>query len=196
MEIVFAAIIGAVATLATTLLSYWLKVKHDRLNKHRMLKDHIDQNSNVYTALEYTIEKLNCDRVHVFEFHNGDTYYSGGSQQKFSSTYEVVRDGVSSECVRLQNLRISSFNTLIKDVIDKDIFVCPNINEIKSGTEREHLEKQGVQSVYSFPIKTLTGKIVGILSVDYVFSKKELTDRELAFLKNQSVIISGYVCCN
>ena len=41
MEIVFAAIIGAVATLAATLLSYWLKVRHDRLNKHRMLKDHV-----------------------------------------------------------------------------------------------------------------------------------------------------------
>ena len=196
MEIIWAALIGAGATLAATILSYYFKIKHDHSCKHKLLKDHVNQNDNVYTALDFTMKKLSCDRVHVFEFHNGDTYYSGGSQQKFSSTYEVVRDGVSSECTRLQNLRISNFNILVKDVIHDDIFACEDISTIKSGTEREHLKKQGVKSVYSFPIKTLTGKVVGILSVDYVLTSRTLTREELSFLKNQSVIISGYVCSN
>ena len=196
MEIIWAALIGGGATLATTVLSYYFKVKHDNSCKHRLLKDHVDQNANVYTALDFTMAQLNCDRVHVFEFHNGDTYYSGGSQQKFSSTYEVVKEGISSECTRLQNLRVSSFNTLVKDVINDDIFVCPDASQIKSGAEKEHLKAQGVKSVYSFPIKTLTGKVVGILSVDYVSNDKKLSENQLKFLKNQSVIIGGYVCSN
>jgi hypothetical protein len=196
MEIIWAALIGGGATLAATILSYYFKAKHDYNHKHQLLKDHVDQNANVYTALEFTMKELGCDRVHVFEFHNGDTYYSGGSQQKFSSTYEVVRDGISSECTRLQNLRISNFNTLVKDVINDDIFACSDIEKIKSGTERNHLKRQGVKSVYSFPVKTLTGKVVGILSIDYVSNFKNLDEKSLKFLKNQSVIISGYVCSN
>ena len=196
MEVVWAALIGGGATLAATVLSYYFKIKHDYSCKHKLLKDHVDQNANVYAALDYTMAELSSDRAHVFEFHNGDTYYSGGSQQKFSSTYEVVREGISSECVRLQNLRVSNFNILVKDVINDDIFVCPSVSEIRSGTEKEHLKGQGVKSVYSFPIKTLTGKVVGILSVDYVSNAKKLSDSELRFLKNQSIIIGGYVCCN
>jgi hypothetical protein len=196
MEMVLAAIIGGVATLAATALSYYFKVKYDRDSKHKLLKCHVDQNANVYTALDFTLKELGADRVHIFEFHNGDTYYSGSSQQKFSSTYEVVKNGISSECTNLQNLRISSFNTLIKDVIEKDKFLCPDVDRISPGPSKEHLEKQGVKSVYFFAIKTLTGKNIGILSVDYVFKVKSLNEKELKMLKNQSVIMGGYLCQN
>ena len=47
MEVVWAALIGGGATLAATVLSYYFKVKHDYSCKHKLLKDHVDQNANV-----------------------------------------------------------------------------------------------------------------------------------------------------
>lgn len=193
MDIFIAAVIGAGATLGATILSYWLKINHEKSNKHLLLKDHVDQNENIYEALDCVVEKFKCDRAHIFEFHNGDTYYSGSSQQKFSSTYEVVGDGISSEGSVLQNLRISSFNTLIKDVINHGCFMCEDINDIETEAEKCHLKRQGVKSVYSFSIKTLTGKIIGVFSIDYVLSRKKMKEEDIVFLKNQAKILSGYL---
>jgi len=196
MEIILAAIIGAAATLSAAIITSYFKIKLSTKSKSQLLRSHVDQNANVYAALEYTMERLSCDRVHVFEFHNGETYYSGSSQQKFSNTYEVVRDGISSECTKLQNLRISNFNILVKDTIKEEMFLCEDVSKIHSCTEREHLKNQGVKSVYSFPIKTLTGKPIGIFSVDYVAQIKKLTEDQIKFLQNQSTIIGGYISAN
>ena len=194
MEVIWAALIGAGATVAATIMSFYYKNKNECLHKSELLKNHVDQNANVYALLDYTMEKIGCDRVHVFEFHNGDTYYSGSSQQKFSSTYEEVQNGVSSEAMNLQNLRISTFNTLIKDVIKNECFLCESIESVSSQTERAHLQRQGVKSVYSFSITTLTGKIIGIFSIDFVQSQRSLTEGDKSFLLNQALILSGYLC--
>lgn len=194
MEIILAAIIGAVATLSAAIVSVYFKARINLKCKNKLLTNHVDQNANVYTALDSIMSEINCDRVHVFEFHNGDSYYSGSSQQKFSSTYEVVRQGISSECIKLQNLRVSNFNVLVKDVVKEDMFICDDVDKIDSCTEKDHLISQGVKSVYSFPIKTLTGQPIGILSVDFVANKNKITPEVINFLKNQSSIISGYIC--
>lgn len=196
MEIILAALIGAAATLSATLISIYFKNKSNLKCKNELLKTHVDQNANVYTALEYTMEQLNCDRINIFEFHNGDTYYSGSSQQKFSNTYELTKEGISSESTKLQNLRISNFNTLVKEVIKNDMFVCKNINIIDSCTEKEFLKGQGVKSIYSFCIKTLTGKSIGIFSVSYVSNPTQLDEKQIKFLENQAMIIGGYISMN
>ena len=108
LAVIFASIISAVGTIAAV----WIKNKFD-YKKKNTLESATVSGINIYKALEYIQSQTNCARAYVFEFHNGDTYYSGGSQQKFSSTYEVVREGISSECVKLQNLRVSNFNILV-----------------------------------------------------------------------------------
>ena len=80
MDIIIAATIGAAATVGAVILKTYLE---SRIEKGK-LRRHTVQNEDVYRALEYTRGKLDCDRVVVYEFHNGDVYYSGSSQQKFS----------------------------------------------------------------------------------------------------------------
>ena len=106
MEIIIASVIAALASVFGILV----KAKIDKSHKSCKLTKHTIQNEDVYKALEYTLKELEADRVVVYEFHNGDVYYSGSSQQKFSNTYEVLSEGVSSEIKNQQNLRVSSFN--------------------------------------------------------------------------------------
>lgn len=189
MEIIIASLIAGIATV----LAAALKGAFSGQKKACKLVKHTIQNEDVYRALEYILDNLNADRVVVYEFHNGDIYYSGSSQQKFSNTYEVLSEGVSSELKNQQNLRVSSFNRFIKPLIDNDEYSFGEISNIDNVGIKEFFEDQGTKSTFCVPIKLLTGKIIGILGVDFVKGTKVLDDKEKKFSKNQATIIAGYL---
>ena len=189
MDIIIAATIGAAATIAAVILKAYLGsfLEKGKLQKHTI------QNEDVYRALEYSRNKIECDRVVVYEFHNGDVYYSGSSQQKFSNTYEVLSEGVSSELKNQQNLRVSSFNRFIKPLVDEDEYGFWDIDQVEDIVTKTFFEDQGTKSTYCVPIQLLTGKIIGILGIDYVKGGKKLNAQQKNFIKNQSCIIAGYL---
>jgi len=189
MDIIIAATIGAAATIAAVILKAYLGscLEKGKLQKHTV------QNEDVYRALEYSRNKIECDRVVVYEFHNGDVYYSGSSQQKFSNTYEVLSEGVSSELKNQQNLRVSSFNRFIKPLVDEDEYGFWDIDQVEDIVTKTFFEDQGTKSTYCVPIQLLTGKIIGILGIDYVKGGKKLNNQQKNFIKNQSCIIAGYL---
>ena len=189
MEIIIAGIIGAAATILTALI----KTKLDCKLEKGKLRRHTAQNEDVYRALEYTLEHLMTDRVVVYEFHNGDIYYSGSSQQKFSNTYELVGDGISSELKHQQNLRVSSFNRFVKPLVDNDHYEFDKLEEVNDAVIRNFFADQGTHSTYCVPIKLLTGKIIGILGVDFVRRNQKITKEQKKFIKNQATIIAGYL---
>ena len=189
MDIIIAATIGAAATITAVVLKAYLGsfLEKGKLQKHTI------QNEDVYRALEYSRNKIECDRVVVYEFHNGDVYYSGSSQQKFSNTYEVLSEGVSSELKNQQNLRVSSFNRFIKPLVDEDEYGFWDIDQVEDIVTKTFFEDQGTKSTYCVPIQLLTGKIIGILGIDYVKGGKKLSSQQKNFIKNQSCIIAGYL---
>jgi len=186
MELV-AAIIGAISTLFGVYLTHKLRVSKDPLPKD------IDRNDNIYTALSYLIEETEADRCYVYEFHNGDYYYSGNSQQKFSNTYEIVEEGISSESEREQNLRVSSYNFFIKQLINEGGVCYANTEKIPDPLFKERMHNKGIVSISCVPIKLLNGKIIGILGVDYVKHKNKCDETMFQLLRNQARIISGYL---
>jgi hypothetical protein len=189
MDIIIAGSIGAAATLIATLLKLRWSCK---LEKNK-LKKHTVQNEDVYRALQYTLDYLSTDRVVVYEFHNGDIYYSGSSQQKFSNTYELVGDGISSELKHQQNLRVSSFNRFVKPLVDNDYYEFKSLDDVEDVVIRNFFADQGTYSTYCVPIKLLSGKIIGILGVDFVRREKNIPDDHKRFIKNQATIIAGYL---
>ena len=193
MEIIWASIISAGATLSATFVSIWLRQRYERKHKEKnILHEHSKRNKNVYTALKYLMEELSGDRVYVYEFHNGDIYYSGGSQQKFSCTYEDVKEGISSEAHRSQNFRVSNFHYFVERLIGEKGFCCASLEAIEDVTFKHMLQDRGVKSFYAAPIKTLEGKIIGLLGIDFV--KEEKRDCvDLDVLRHQARIICGYL---
>ena len=195
-------ILTATLTSAGTLGAVWLRHKLTCKNHCKILEKEMKQNANVYTALEYVLDETKADRAYVFEFHNGEHYFSGRGQQKFSCTYEVVQRGISSEASRSQNYRVSNFHHYINSLIEDEKFMHENINNIEDYSFLKLLEQKGVSSIYNIPLKTLNGKIIGFIGVDYVKefcpagkigfnqpNQPTLPD----FLKQQARIIAGYL---
>ena len=186
MELI-AAIIGAISTLVGVFLTHKLRAQKDPLPKD------IDRNDNIYTALSYLITETEADRCYVYEFHNGDYYYSGNSQQKFSNTYEIVEEGISCEAAQEQNLRVSNYNFFIKELIENGGLCYSNTEKIPDPLFKEKMHNNGIQSISCVPIKLLNGKIIGILGIDYVKHKVNCDAEMFNLLKNQARIISGYL---
>jgi hypothetical protein len=98
------SVLTGVVSAATAVFGMYLKMRYDEKKSKEFSYDP-RLHSNVISALEYTMQKTEADRVYVLEFHNGEHYFSGRSQQKLSCTYEVVSEGISCESQTIQNLK-------------------------------------------------------------------------------------------
>lgn len=187
------SVLTGVVSAATAVLGMWLKIK---LDEKKSKQFHYDPNlhSNVVSALEYVMSETEADRVNVLEFHNGEHYFSGRSQQKLSCTYEVVSEGISTESQKLQNIRISNFHSMIKDIAQGYTFVCEDTSEYNEDIAfKSFLESKGVKSIFVRPIKTLNGKILGVIALEYVKEQRLWTGDAEDFIKKQARVISGYL---
>lgn len=192
-SIIFASIITAVATLCSVFIGKKCMPSNKPLCP--VTKD-TNQSANVYSALDYILEEMKADRAYVLEFHNGGSYYSGRGQQKFSCTHEVVEEGVSAECEFSQNHRVSNYHHYIHQMINEGKYFFQDIEDVSDRTFYQMIHKKGIQSIYNVPIKTLNGKIVGILGVDYVknpMPEKEEADESHSFMRRQARTVSGYL---
>lgn len=207
----FATILGAIITGAATITSVWFAhcyVKKTLNTRRNPVADDAAQSANVYTALQHILSKMGGDRAYVLEFHNGGHYYSGRGQQKFSCTHEIAVKGISRECDNSQDHRVSNYHTYITELIDKNRYAYSNIENATDKAFTSVLSGAGVKSIYNVPIKTLNGKIIGILGVDYVKSYAsndstgfgEIKEEDVFFnqqarklMENQSKVIAGYL---
>lgn len=187
------SVLTGVVSAATAVLGVWLKFKYDE-KKSKQLNYDPQLHGNVVTALEYILKETGADRACVLEFHNGEHYFSGRSQQKLSCTYEAVSEGISVESNQLQNIRISNFHGLIKSISQEQTFRCRNVDEYNEDIGfRAFLQGKGVKSMFARPIKTLNGKIIGIIILEYVKEQRRWSEDAEQFLRKQARIMSGYL---
>jgi len=197
------SILAALITGVATIISVVIGGRYVRRRGRDPVAEDTAQSANVYTALTFTLEKLNADRAYVLQFHNGGHYYSGRGQQKFSCTHESVVEGISHECSFSQEHRVSNYHSYISEMLENDGFCYGDIENIEDFAFQELLKHKGVRSIYNVPIKTLNGKTIGILGIDYVKAehpKKPMgftgSDNEIdsiKILKSQARIMAGYL---
>lgn len=187
------SVLTGLVSAATAVLGVWLKIKYDE-NKNKQLNYDPQLHGNVVTALEFIMQETEADRSYVLEFHNGEHYFSGRSQQKLSCTYEIVSEGISVESQNIQNIRVSNFHGLVKSISQDQTFACRNVDQYDDDMSfRAFMQSKGVKSMFARPIKTLNGKIIGIIILEYVKEPRRWSDDAEDFLKKQSRIISGYL---
>jgi hypothetical protein len=187
------SVLTGVVSAITAVVGMWVKIKYDE-KKSKEFNYDPSSHTNVVSALNYVMNETQADRVYVMEFHNGEHYFSGRSQQKLSCTYEAVSEGISSECQKMQNIRTSNFHELVRCIASEQTFLCENTEEYnKDIMFKSFLEDKGVKSLFARPIKTLNGKILGIICLEYVKEKRAWSDEAEEFTKKQARIVSGYL---
>lgn len=120
----------------------------------------------VNVELAKILDYSTADRVYIFQFHNGVEFYDGKHAQRFTCTYEIVREGISQEADNLVNLQVSVFSWFISQTIDGKM-IYTDTKEIENYTTRYTLHSQGIKSIRVLPI-IKKGKVIGLIGIDYV----------------------------
>tara|TARA_Y100000310_G_C20526122_1_gene736125 strand:- start:444 stop:1040 length:597 start_codon:yes stop_codon:yes gene_type:complete len=166
---VLAAVISAVTTLGAVWFRHYLYEKKQDISPHNR------SNENIYLILQKLIEDFGADRAYIYEFHNGERFFSGQPQKKFSCTYEWTGEGISAESNRSQNYRVTNFHQYIKTLLSDGKFFRNDAEGIRDFSFRALLQDKGVKSLYNIPIRSITGKNIGFVGIDYVKEKKTLS---------------------
>lgn len=126
------------------------------------LKNDILIEDSLYALLEET----NSDRAYIFRFHNGVQYYNGSHKNKMSCDYEVVRNGVSREAERLQDLPTGLYGRWLDAVLRGDMYVI-DVNTMTDLRVKHSLLEQGIEAI-AVEAYYRDGKVFALIGVDYV----------------------------
>lgn len=156
-----------------------------------LLKNHLNRNKKkpdmvtetlrvselITTKIEHMREEFHADRVWVTQFHNGGNFYpTGKSMAKFSVMYETVNPGVSSIQTNFHNIPVNLFSKSINQLLLNDVIEIPDFKDetIPTFGLKYIAEDTNCKSGYLFAIKTIDGKFIGTLGMDYTKRKTKL----------------------
>jgi hypothetical protein len=183
----FTAIIGPIAV-------HVVKEYLDRKSKKDILKESLEKNALVSIKVEGIKERTKADRVWVMQFHNGGTFYpTGKSIQKFSMFYETVSQDTYSVQSQFQNIPVSLFSKSINHLLEDDIISIPDFKDETIATYGlKHIaDENGCKSAYLFAVKTIEGKFIGTLGVEYTRKKTNLSEDDINHLLIEATTLGG-----
>jgi hypothetical protein len=196
LTLVFVALItGVLSPLTVQIFQYLIKKKETHTESLSHYESFENEN-RIIKKLEAVREKFNCDRVWVAEFHNGGKTYSGKSFQKFSQTYEVVRKGIAAEAPITQNIPTSLFSNFFQILNDKGYYEAndvKNAGDIAAFTMQSFWNSRGITSCVVISIKDILNNFVGIMCLDGVLDKLNVSQEGIRELTIIASNLSGYL---
>ena len=191
VSIIVAFITGV---LGPVLLLFIKNKLEKKTEKPDMVLETLKVSELVMTKLEHIKEEYKSDRVWITQFHNGGNFYpTGKSIAKFSIMYEVVGPGVQSVQSNFRNIPVNLFSRSINNLLENDSIEIPDYKDETVATYglKYIAEDTGCKSGYLFAIKTIEGKFIGTLGLDYTKRKTKLDNDSINDLEHQSALIGG-----
>lgn len=148
----------------------------------------------VLKRMEEVKELLNADRVHVYEFHNGEHYANGRSALKVSCTYEVCKVGIKIVQKDCLSIPISCMPKYIAAILDSPMVEISNIENIKNEMPASYNFKclQNVGAYIDVAIQNKQKEPVGFIEVQWTdannFKSNEYELLRLAAFIEESIL--------
>jgi len=144
--------------------------KKQKSKSRESLMLQIKNDEIVHLSIREIRRRYNADRVYIWQFHNGGSFYTNAPMQKVSITYERNSDGLERKAEKNQNHLVSHFNSFIKNVIEMTMFYS-DVNKMEDLGLRSLSLSQGIKSHASVPIFDRDKNLVAVLSLEWVFSE-------------------------
>ena len=159
-----------------------------------MVADAVEIGNLVTAKIEHIKEEFNADRVWIAQFHNGGHFYpTGKSIAKFSVFYETVKVGIQSIQNNFQNIPVNLFSKSINQLLENSIIEIYDYKDetIPTFGMKYIAEESGCKSGYLFAIKSIDGKFIGTLGLDFTKRKTKLDIESINQLAIHASAISG-----
>ena len=173
----------------------FIKNRLDKKNqKPDMVLETLKVSELVMSKLDRIKDELKPDRVWITQFHNGGNFYpTGKSMAKFSIIYETVKTGALSIQSNFQNIPVNLFSKSINYLLENESIEISDFKDetIPTFGLKYVAEDTGCKSGYLFPIKSIDGKFIGTLGLDYTKRKTKLDEEDIQHLKMYSASLGG-----
>jgi len=189
--IIVAFITGVLGPVLVMVVKHFIDKKS---KKKDMIADACEVSNAVVLKLDEIKEEYAADRVWIAQFHNGGHFYpTGKSIAKFSVFYETVEAGASSIQSNLQNIPVNLFSKSINYLLKDEMIRIADFKDETLATYglKYFAEDNGTKSQYLFSIRSLDGKFIGFMSVDYTKKKTRLTDQDIVDLEIVAGTLGG-----
>jgi hypothetical protein len=167
----------------------------DKKNKKGdMVREAVEVGNLISAKIEHIKDEFSADRVWVSQFHNGGHFYpTGKSIAKFSIFYETVKAGITSIQSNFQNIPVNLFSKSVNQLLENDIIEINDFKDEKIPTFglKYIAEESGCKSGYLFAIKSIDGKFIGTLGLDYTKRKTKLDIEAINHLSNHATSMGG-----
>lgn len=190
-SIIVAFITGVIGPLLLLFIKNKLEKKTE---KPDMVLETLKVSELIMTKMEHIKDEFKCDRVWITQFHNGGNFYpTGKSMAKFSIMYEVVGPGITSVQSNFHNIPVNLFSRSINQLLENDSIEIPDFKDETVATYglKYIAEDTGCKSGYLFAVKTIEGKFIGTLGLDYTKRKTKLDMESINHLQQHSASIGG-----
>jgi len=112
-----------------------------------------------------------ADRVQVFQFHNGDYYDNARSIRRFSCSFEILKDGVSSTFEQFQGCLMSGYIDGLRIFLESERPVAKlHYSDLDNGLYKSGMIESGVHCQMGIVLKGVvkgTQRITGLLIITY-----------------------------
>jgi hypothetical protein len=191
MGLLIAFITGVLGPIMIILLKNYL---NRNKKKPDMVTETLRVSELITTKIEHMREEFHADRVWVTQFHNGGNFYpTGKSMAKFSVMYETVNPGVGSIQTNFHNIPVNLFSKSINQLLVNDVIEIPDFKDetIPTFGLKYIAEDTNCKSGYLFAIKTIDGKFIGTLGMDYTKRKTKLDIESINHIMVHASSIGG-----
>jgi hypothetical protein len=189
--ILIAFITGVLGPIMIILLKNYL---NRNKKKPDMVTETLRVSELITTKIEHMKDEFHADRVWVTQFHNGGNFYpTGKSMAKFSVMYETVNPGVGSIQTNFHNIPVNLFSKSINQLLLNDVIEIPDFKDetIPTFGLKYIAEDTNCKSGYLFSIKTIDGKFIGTLGMDFTKRKTKLDIEAINHLQVHASSIGG-----
>jgi hypothetical protein len=190
-EVIIAFITGVLGPIT---LLYVKNILNKRKVKPDMVTETLKVSELITTKIDHIKEEFKSDRVWVTQFHNGGHFYpTGKSMAKFSVIYESVNIGVGSIQSGFQNIPVNLFSKSINQLLENDVIEVSDFKDETIATYglKYAAEESCCKSCYLFSVKTIDGKFIGTLGLDFTKRKTALDIESINRLLVHATSIGG-----
>lgn len=188
-------IVAFITGVLGPLLILFIKNKLDKkVGKPDLVLETLKVSELIMIKLEHIKDEFKSDRVWITQFHNGGNFYpTGKSMAKFSVMYEVVGPGISSIQGNFHNIPVNLFSRSTTELLENNVIEIPDYKDETVATFglKYIAEDMGCKSGYLFAIKSLDGRFIGTLGLDYSKRKTKLDIESINRLQQHSASIGG-----
>jgi hypothetical protein len=187
-------IVAFITGVLGPIILLYLKNILEKKKPNDMVRDTLRVSELVTTKIEQIKEEFDSDRVWITQFHNGGSFYpTGKSMAKFSIIYESVAPGATSIQSNFHNIPVNLFSKSINQLLEYDLIEVPDYKNEETHTFglRYVAQDTGCKSGYLFAIKTIEGKFIGTLGLDYTKKKHKLDEESIIQLQVHASSLGG-----